>query len=491
MAISEDKNRLFTTVKDGNEIGIALWEIYSCLRYYKKDKAGKRNLSLPIQFGDINKWAKHKPFRCGKWNFATEEERDADRKEAHQGLNIPTAANAGITSTRGKTYLGELAYRALSVAGTPNWEYLRPRGVTDVYNEPFRVLDFDGYNHLAKQPFDTKGSINNSGTMMLLPPAGNTEVKVNRFVSTGLRFTLQMGVTNVDISMADLLYGSDSDFYFLVAEKYVDSNVSGKDYYQRDPDEVLKAPTSIAEIPQNGGSSIIDYALEAANDNKQIRFVVGINEYTSNAADADIQTRGYGFIAPYAPPSNIPFLYTIRQEYYGVFDMRYDRGFYLPNLGASWQTYDLNVFDYEYKETDTDIVGISIKVRKRAVPYRIGSKNHSFSPAEVNSKTGYKFELDTQNGVRVVAELTDETMTSSVQYVEIPMRGGSEDEWHTVYLKFPNALPSRGSQIAFGLLRISTDNGATFTEINASSMGAGYIEAGCAGSSANIYQRRK
>ena len=489
---TSNERRLFVDRTNPNDpIGIALWEVYDCLRYTKRDKLGKRNLSLPIQFGDINKWAKCKPFRFNQWNFASDADRDAARKEMHQGLNIPTAANAGITSTRGKTYLGELAYRALNVAGTPNWEYLRPRGVTDVYNEPFRLLDFDGYNHLARQPFETKGSINNSGTMMLLPPAGNEEIKVNRFVSTGLRFTLQMGVTNVDISMADLLYGSDSDFYFLVAEKYVDSNVSGKDYYQRDPDEVLKAPTSIAEIPQHGGSSIIDYALEAANDNKQIKFVVGVNEYTSDAADADIQTRGYGFIAPYAPPSNIPFLYTIRQEYYGVFDMRYDRGFYLPNLGTTWQTYDLNVFDYVYKETDTDIVGISIKVRKRAVPYRIGSKNHSFSPAEVNSKTGYKFELDTQNGVRVVAELTDETMTSSLQYVEIPMRGSSEDEWHTVYLKFPNALPSSGSQISSGILRISTDNGVTFTEINASSMGAGYIEAGCAGSSANIYQKRK
>lgn len=472
--------------------GIQLHQIYACLGYNKVDKNGNRNLGMVIVNGAINRWANRKPFRYGKWNFASDAERDAARKEMHQGLNIPTAANAGITSTMGKTYLGELAYRALSVAGTPNWEYLRPRGVTDIYNEPFRPHDFDGYNHLAVQPFDTKGSINNSGTMTLLPPAGETEIKVNRFVSTGLRFTLQMGVTNVDMSMEDLLYGSDADFYFLVAEKYVDTNLGeGTDYYERAPDEVLKAPTSIAEIPQHGGSSIIDYTLEANNDNKQIRFVVGINEYTSNADDADIQTRGYGFIAPYVLPSNIPFLYTIRQEFYGVFDMRYDRGFYLPNLNSAWQTYDLNVFDYVYKETDTDIVGISIKVRKRAVPYRIGSKNHSFSNAEINSKTGYKFELDTQNGVRVVAELTDETMTSSVQYVEIPVRGSSEDEWHTVYLKFPNALPSSGSQIASGLLRISTDNGATFTEISASSMGAGYIEAGCAGSSANIYQRRK
>ena len=66
-----------------------------------------------------------------------------------------------------------------------------------------------------------------------------------------------------------------------------------------------------------------------------------------------------------------------------------------------------------------------------------------------------------------------------------------ENEWHTVYLKFPNLLTKVGDVTGSGILRISTDNGATFTQINASSMGSGYIEAGCAGSSANIYQKRK
>ena len=464
---------------------------------------GMYHLADIVQAGSVNKWALCKPFRYNSDNFGydpknpsvAEAARALARKAVNQSLNMPTAKNIGIpeSNTNARTYLNDLAYRALNVAGTPNWEYLKPRGMAQ--NEPNRLRDFDGYRHNASQPFETKGSINNSGTMTLLPPAGNTEIKVNRFVSTGLRFTLLMNNTNVDISMADLLYGNEAGHFFFVAEQYLDSNVSGKDYYQRTPDEILKAPSAISNVEQHGGSSIIDYTLESANDNKQMKFVIGVNEYTSDADTATLQGRGTGFIAPYGSASNVPFLYTIKQEYYGVFDMRYDRGFYLPNLNGTWQSYDLNVFDYVYKETATDIVGIAIKVRKRAVPYRIGSKNHSFSTAEVNSKTGYKFQLETSNGsAKVVAELTDETMTSSVQYVEIPMKSSTdtgENEWHTVYLKFPNLLTKVGDVTGSGILRISTDNGATFTQINASSMGSGYIEAGCAGSSANIYQKRK
>jgi hypothetical protein len=296
-----------------------------------------------------------------------------------------------------------------------------------------------------------------------------------------------MNNTNVDISMADLLYGSDADFYFLVAEKYVDSNVSGKDYYQRDPDEVLKAPTSIAEIPQHGGSSIIDYALEAANDNKQIKFVVGVNEYTSDADDAQLQARGYGFIAPYAPPSNIPFLYTIRQEYYGVFDMRQENGYYLPSLNGGFQSFPLKDYDdLAMKGTESDKVGISLQIRKRADNYYItGSKVYSVPSGKVN----YKFRLINQGGATVVGTLTDATMTQDLTHVVIPM--GSKDEYETVYIRFDNFLPNRGDSVTYGRLEISNDNGQTWTQIAASSDGNGYIEQGCDSGSIKLYLTRK
>jgi hypothetical protein len=458
MAYDSQLRKLWAEPTDG----IQLWQIYSCLGYNKVDQNGNRNLGMVITNSAINKWAKHKPFRFNQWNFASDADRDAARKEMHQGLNIPTAANAGITSTMGKTYLGELAYRALSVAGTPNWEYLRPRGVTDVYNEPFRTLDFDDYNHLAEQPFDTKGSINNSGTMTLLPPAANMEIKVNRFVTTGLRFTLLMNNTNVDISMADLLYGSDADFYFLVAEKYVDSNVSGKDYYQRDPDEVLKAPTSIAEIPQHGGASIIDYALEANNDNKQIKFVVGVNEYTSNAADAKLQTRGYGFIAPYGGSSHFPFLYTIKQEYYGVLAYKQIEGYYYK-AGPTLATFNLHDYNRGYEKNYSDIVGLSLNIKQTGVNFYITGSNPQSIPSGAKA---FQFRLQFPTLQRYVVGIVsnNDMSTGSVTSTQLIHMGS---DWETVYLKFPRFI-LKGERIDSAILEVSADGGATWTTIDQS-----------------------
>ena len=471
------------------EDGLQLWEIYSCLGYNNVDQNGNRNLGLVITNGAINKWAKHKPFRFGKLNYASDSERDADRKEMHQGLLMTTAENAGVTSTKGKTYLADLAYRALNVAGTPNWEYLRPRGVTEVYNEPFRTLDFDDYNHLAEQPFNTYCSINKGGNMTQLPPAGITELKVNRFVTDGLRFTLKMNNNNVDISMADLLYGNDANHYFFVVEKYKNTGRgTGTNYYEFDePSELLKAPTNIASIEQHGGSSIIDYNLKAEDDNRQTQFVIGVNEYESDSDTAKLVGRGRGFLAPFSAPSNIPFLYTIRQEYYGVFDMRQENGYYLPSLNGGFQSFPLKDYDdLTMKGTESDKVGISLQIRKRADNYYItGSKVYSVPSGKVN----YKFRLINQGGATVVGTLTDATMTQDLTHVVIPM--GSKDEYETVYIRFDNFLPNRGDSVTYGILEISNDNGQTWTQIAASSDGNGYIEQGCDSGSIKLYLTRK
>lgn len=484
MAYDSQLRKLWAEPTDG----VQLWQIYSCLGYNKVDQNGNRNLGMVITNGAINKWAKCKPFRFGKWNYASDSERDADRKEMHQGLLMTTAENAGVTSTKGKTYLADLAYRALNVAGTPNWEYLRPRGVTDVYNEPFRTLDFDGYNHLAEQPFNTYCSINKGGNMTQLPPAGITELKVNRFVTDGLRFALKMNNNNVDISMADLLYGNDANHYFFVVEKYKNTGRGeGTNYYEfSEPSELLKASTNIASIEQHGGSSIIDYSLKAEDDNKQTQFVIGVNEYESDSDTAKLVGRGRGFLAPFSAPSNIPFLYTIRQEYYGVLDIRHLDGYYLEYLNNPFESFTLKDYNMPMKYTDSDKVGISLEFRKRADNYYIiGSKVYSVPSGKVN----YKFRLINQGGATVVGTLTDVTMTQDLTHAVIPM--GSNDEYETVYFRFDNFLPNRGDEVKSAILEVSRDNGQTWTKISASSMGDGYIEPGCDGSSINLYITRK
>lgn len=113
MAISEDKKRLFTTVKDGKKIGISLWEIMACLGYYKRDKNGRRNLGMIIKNATINPYSKYKPIDYGKDGALT----DNDRAMVDWGMFVD-----------GKY-----------------WRYKKP-------TSQYRVLDFDGYNHDAEAP---------------------------------------------------------------------------------------------------------------------------------------------------------------------------------------------------------------------------------------------------------------------------------------------------------------------------------------------------
>lgn len=487
----DNVNRRLYVDKESDKGGIALWQIADCLRYYRRDKNGNRNLGTIIKNADINKWAKNKSFRHPNVNFDTEEERDAARKEAHQGLAMPTAVNAAnieASDADAYTYLNMLVYQMLHVGGVPNWDYLRPRGLA-TYNEPYRVLDFDGYDHKAEQPFSTycsKGVAN--GSLTQLPPAGETAVSVNRFVTDRLRFSLVMGSNNVDISLADLLYGTVADFYFFVAEKYSDTNVTP--YYGQRPSLILKASESVADVPQNGGSSVIDYSLVASDDNKQMTFILGVNEYTSNADDASLMGNGNGFIAPLNHPSNVPFLYTIRQEYYGVLDIRHLDGYYLPSLNGGFVSFSLKDYDdLTMKGTESDKVGISLNFRRRADNYYVIGSNPYTVP---EGKVSYKFRLVNQKtGVTVVGTLSSADMMSDVSgnHVMIPM--GGDDEWTTVYLRFDNFLPNSGDSVEYAILEVSTDNGTTWTQISASAMGNGYIEPGCDGSSIKLYLTRK
>ena len=146
MAISEDRKRLFTTVVDGEKVGISLWEIMACLGYYRRDKNGRRNLGMIIKNGDVNIWAKYKPFvkvnQSTRFEVATYDE----RKLANFGLLIPYSTS--ITTLKDKYYNAEN-----NNEGMNGWDRQIPRGTA--YNEPFRVRDFDGYNHKAVCPFQS------------------------------------------------------------------------------------------------------------------------------------------------------------------------------------------------------------------------------------------------------------------------------------------------------------------------------------------------
>lgn len=108
-------------------------------------------ISKPVQFEDIkltlgtgangigqlctsaliNKWSLRKPIRFNKWFELTE----ADFFSANFGYTIPSYNN----------------FNAMKAGATNGWDYLKPRGLS--YNEQFRTLDFNGYDHNATAPF--------------------------------------------------------------------------------------------------------------------------------------------------------------------------------------------------------------------------------------------------------------------------------------------------------------------------------------------------
>ena len=162
MAISEKRDKLFTTEVNGEKVGISLWEIMACLGYYRRDKNGRRNLGMIIKNGDVNIWAKYKPFvkvnQSTRFEVATYDE----RKLANFGLLIPYSTS--ITTLKDKYYNAEN-----NNEGMNGWDRQIPRGTA--YNEPFRVRDFDGYNHKAVCPFQS----------FTPPPAGLNQWETSGF----------------------------------------------------------------------------------------------------------------------------------------------------------------------------------------------------------------------------------------------------------------------------------------------------------------------
>lgn len=131
MAYDKTNKRLYaTTDAQGNKVGIPLWEIASCLAYFKRDKNGNRNLGMMIRNANINHFAKRHPIPS---IVKVEALTDEDRKSINYGWSI-----------RGIRWDAELAKE-------DSWVRYFNASADRMY---YRVLDFDGYYHLALPPLD-------------------------------------------------------------------------------------------------------------------------------------------------------------------------------------------------------------------------------------------------------------------------------------------------------------------------------------------------
>lgn len=469
MAYDSTTKKLYTTASEG----ISTSEVAVCIGDYRVTARG-RDIGLLCSSPKINKWSPAKPFRNASWKFGSKTERDDARRMANQGLLLPTAANAGIGTSQAayrRTYLGYLTYLASTTRQTPNYTYQQPRGKS--YNEPFRLLDFDGYMHRAKQPFQT---------IIIGMEKGAAKGEINRFVQNTIVCRI---IKNADsIAMSDLISDTPSYYYF-TAEVYIDTNVSvSSAFYARKPDYTYVADHPVSNLVNANDYQDIVIPLDSSLDNKHIDIVIGINKFYPNDNNSKDNgekvpaTESKGFIEPWEE-GKYPY-YMFVQRYYGVLDLQQGNGYYIKSGASVFSSFDLNTLDYIYKTTASDKVGISLKLKKASENYYVvGTKNH-YLP---DNYLKYKFRLvrQTSSGnASVVGIVSNSAMTSDVASATIYSTGA---DYQTVYLRFDNFLPNSGDEVAFAILEVSNDDGASWTPL-------GEVNQGNSGSSVHLYLKR-
>ena len=122
-------------LKVTSESGISLQEVALCLRDYRLDTNGRIDLGMMCTSPQIGVWPKNKPVRLSSRQILT----DADRKSVNYGIDFSMAHGTDFSDCLAK-----------SIANGGKYGYLRPRGGDD---EPYRLLDFDGYKHRAETPY--------------------------------------------------------------------------------------------------------------------------------------------------------------------------------------------------------------------------------------------------------------------------------------------------------------------------------------------------
>ena len=465
MAFDSTNRKLYTTASEG----ISTSEVAACLNDYLVTARG-RDIGLLCSSPKINKWSPAKPFRNASWKFGSSTERDTARRMVNQGLLLPTAANAGVGTSQAayrRKYLGYLTYLA-STGQTPNYTYQQPRGKAS--NEPFRLLDFDGYMHKAKQPFQT---------IIMGMEKSDLRNEINRFTQSTIVCRI---IKNADsIAMSDLINDTLSYYYF-TAEVYLGTENSP--FYNGSPTYTYVASQPITALVNANDYQDIVIPLDSSLDNKYIDIVIGINKFypdVNNSKDNGKKvpaTESKGFIEPWEE-GKYPY-YMFVQRYYGVLDLQQGNGYYIKPAASVFSSFDLNTLDYTYKTTASDKVGISLKLKKASENYYVvGTKNHYLPENYLK----YKFRLvrQTSSGnASVVGIVSNSAMTSDLASATIYSTGA---DYQTVYLRFDNFLPNSGDEVAFAILEVSNDDGASWTPL-------GEVNQGNSGSSVHLYLKR-
>lgn len=475
---------------DEPDAGITPQEVAMCIQDYRVDELGNVDIGMMCTSPKINKWDISKPFCSPEIAYPLTEEGDAqkaaDRKAVYQGLLIPTPLNAGmpVNPEYGRMYLGKLAYQALMASqATPNWEYQHPRGL--LQNEPYRIHDFDGYDHFAEQPFDTKCSFVKMNELTPVKTDAST-ITLNRFLVQSVRCFFQMTNGNVKMSLSDLFPVEDVKGYHFVVEEY--NNVlfgsnGSNEFFNREPDVVHKTAQSLDAINKDGGYQMIEVPIDYTYDNTTFRLILGANYYSGTSEYPT--TQGKGFIAPWTD-THKPFIFSFRVEHYGVLAFKQINYYYLEAGKNSFTQKPLkNYSNTTYDKNYSDIVGISLDLKRHAERYYVVGQNYASGVPSDAVKFMFRL-VNPQANRPVIAKISDSTMMGTSAYNWHAVEAGSDEE--RVYLRFEGFIKS-GERIDSAILQISADGGTTWTVVDQSATAEEYgfeFATDCDGSSIKL-----
>lgn len=257
MAYDSNNKKLFIDKTDpDNPIGITLQEIARCIGDFRVDTMGHYDMSIfctPRTDGRklINMWSKNKPVRHPSRSSLT----DLDREDVDFGLDVSEAHDTNYEGLMNK------AVESQCVFG-----YLLPRGVDDEYEEPFRINDFDGYNHKAEAPYKytfyhQKGSANG---WMDVYPSPNADLKLTD-ITPGLLPSDEMQACNLAI-----IYRDEDDNYG--GGVIFPKNKDGNYITLYDIENSESAPVARFTLPAEGRYNIVAAITDATEDNTEDMF---------------------------------------------------------------------------------------------------------------------------------------------------------------------------------------------------------------------------
>jgi hypothetical protein len=194
MAYDSVNKRLYVDTASGK--GISTSEIATCLGDYRVTQNG-RSIGLLCTSPKVNMWSKNKPVRTKSFSPLTY----LQRQQANYGLDVSKAHDTEYEDLLGK-----------AISSSCKFGYLAPRGGE---NEPFRLLDFDGYWHKAETPYKyrlshQKGEQSVWADMYIAPKADLTIADLNPTDLT----TSDIGACNIIILFRKKGQTSGGDYVF-------------------------------------------------------------------------------------------------------------------------------------------------------------------------------------------------------------------------------------------------------------------------------------